>query len=108
MHRPKFNGQIVRMNCIIGQVLCTHLLDYNQNNWPNYVAINEVAIGLTVNTSIKKALFEVLNDENIPSFPIDLLVSCLSSINPQAKTLIKRCTSWLKPFKIACLILKNH
>ena len=60
------------MNCTIGQILCTHLLDKDQEHWSDYVAVTEMAINSTINASINKAPFEVLYSENIP-LPIDLL-----------------------------------
>ena len=61
------------------------MLDEDQEHWPNYVAVIEMAINSTINAHISKAPFEVLYCENIP-LPIDLLLSRESSINPYAHT----------------------
>ena len=53
------------------------------------MAVTEIAINSKINASIKKALFEVLNGENIP-LPVDLLLSRESSINPYAHTFSKK------------------
>ena len=63
---PQADGQTKRMNCTIGQILHTHLLDENQEHWPDYVAIIEMAINFTISAIINKVPFEVLDSENIP------------------------------------------
>ena len=73
------------MNRTIGQILRAHLLEDDQEHWPNYVAVTEMAINSTINASIQKAPFEVLYGENIP-LPIDLMLSKESTVNPQAKS----------------------
>ena len=79
------------MNCTIGQILCINLLDEDQEHWPDYVVITEMAINSTVNASKNKAPFKVLYGENIP-LPVDLLLSKESSINLHAyKFAIKIC-----------------
>ena len=83
-HHPQADGQTERMNRTIGQILRAHLLADDQEHWPNYVAVTEMAINSTVNASIQKAPFEVLYGENIP-LPIDLLLSKESTIDPTAK-----------------------
>ena len=71
------------MNFNIGQILYTYLLNKDQEDWFNYVAVIKMAIDSTINTSIQKAPFKVLHGENIP-LPVDLLLSREFSINPQA------------------------
>ena len=78
------------MNCTIGQILYAHLLDKDQEHWPDYVAVTEMAINSTINASIKKAPFEVLYGENIPLPDVDLLLFRESSINPHAHTFARK------------------
>ena len=73
------------MNRTIGQILGVHLLEKDQEHWPDYVAFTEMAI----NTSIKKAPFKVLCSENIP-LPVDLFLSREFSINPHAHMLANK------------------
>ena len=61
------------MNDTIGQILRVFLLDKNQEYWPGYVAVTRMAINYTINASIQKVPFEVINGENIP-LPIDLFI----------------------------------
>ena len=62
------------MNCTIGQIIHACLLDKDQKQWPDYVAVTEMAINSTINASINKEPFEFLYDKN-NSFLIDLLLS---------------------------------
>ena len=82
-HHPKANGQIECMNCTITQIFNAHMLDENQEHWPDYAAITEMAINSTIDVSIQKTTFEVLYIENTP-LPVDLFLSKESSINLQA------------------------
>ena len=58
-------------------------LGEDQEYWPDYVAITEMAINSTINVSINKALFKVVYGENIPLL-VYMLLSIESSINPHA------------------------
>ena len=71
------------MDCIIGQILHAYLLNKNEEHWPEYVAITEIAVNSTIDASIDKAPFEVFYGKNIP-LPVDLLLFRESSINPHA------------------------
>ena len=62
-----------------------HLLDEDQEHWLDYLVVTEMAINSTIIARINKAPLEVLYGENI-LFPVDLLVSRESSINPHAYT----------------------
>ena len=73
------------MTYTIGEILCAHLLDKNQEHCPIYIAVYEMAINSTINASIKKAQFEVLHIEII-LLPVDLLFSRESTINLHAYT----------------------
>ena len=64
------------MSHTIGLILRENSLDKDQEHWPNYLAITEMAINSTINSSSSKAPFEVLNGKNIP-VPIDLLLRIL-------------------------------
>ena len=71
------------MNCNIGQILYAHLLNKDQEHWPDYMTITKMAINSTTNERILKPPFEVLYGKNIP-LTIELLFSRESSINPLA------------------------
>ena len=73
------------MNCTIGQIPHAHLLDRDQEPWPNYMAVTEIAINYTINASTNKVPLKVFNGENIP-LAVDLLLSKESFINPHAHT----------------------
>ena len=88
-HHPQADGQIKHINCIIGQILHTKLLDEDHEHWPDYVAVTDMAINSTINGSINKALFYVFNGKNI-RLPVDLLLSKESSINPHAYIFVNK------------------
>ena len=88
------------MNCTIGQILHAHLLDKDQEHWPDYVAVTEMAINSTNNASINKAPFEVFYGENIP-LPVDLLLSRESSIIPHAYTFASKMKQLVNKVKSA-------
>ena len=71
------------MNYTISQILHVYLLDEDQNHWPNYVDVIEIAIKSTFNANFNKALFEVLYSENT-LLPFDWLLSREFYINPHA------------------------
>ena len=77
------------MNHTIAQILHLFWLYEDQEHWPYYVAVTEIAINFTLNASIKKTPFEDLYSENI-SLPIDLLVSRESSINPHTHNIARK------------------
>ena len=64
------------MNHTICPILLAHLFDKDQEHWPDYVAVIEMAI----NESILKTPFEVLYSENT-LFPVELLLSREPSLN---------------------------
>ena len=82
-HHPQADGQTDFMNHTIGQILHAHLLEKNQEHWPDYVAITIMAINSTINARINKAPFEIFYSENTLLI-VDLLLSKESSINPNA------------------------
>ena len=88
------------MNRTIGQILRTHLVDQDQANWPNFIALAELAINSTVNASINKAPFEVLYGENIP-LPVDLLLARDSTIDPHASSFATKMQSLVKSIQKA-------
>ena len=71
------------MNGTIGYIFHAHSLDEDQEHWPEYIAVTEIAINSTINASINKVAFELLCGEIIPLL-IDLLLSRESFINPHA------------------------
>ena len=73
------------MNRTIAQILHVYFLDKDQEHWPDYVAMTEMAINSTLYASINKVPFEVFYGENI-LFPIDLLLVRELLINPHAHT----------------------
>ena len=75
------SGQTKCMNRTIGQILCTHWLDKDQDHWSTHVTVTEMTINSTINSSINKAPFEVLYGENL-LLPVDLMFPRDSSINP--------------------------
>ena len=48
---PQTNGQTECINRIIGQILGTHLIDEDQEHWPDYVAVTEMVINSPINES---------------------------------------------------------
>ena len=82
-HHPQADSQTECMNCTIGQILYIYLLNEDQEHWPDYVDIIEIAINSTINASIKKEPFEVLYGK-YTTLPVDLLLPRESSINPHA------------------------
>ena len=54
-HHPQADGQIECMNFKIGQIARENLLDENQERWPNYIDVTEMAINFTINSSLNKA-----------------------------------------------------
>ena len=53
------------------------------------MAVTEIAINSTINASINKSPFEVIYGKNT-RFPVDLLLSRESSINPHAHTFARK------------------
>ena len=77
------------MNHTIGQILHAHLLDKDQEHWPDYAAVTKMAIHSTINGSINKAPFKVLYNKTT-LLPVDLLLSRESSINPHVYTIASK------------------
>ena len=59
------------------------MLDKSQVCWPNHLSGMELAFNSTINASIQKVPFKVINVKNV-SLPIDMLLSRESSFKPQA------------------------
>ena len=81
------------------------MLDKDQEDWPNCIAVTKIAINFTMNVNIQKPSFKVLYDENILLL-IDLLLSREFSINLQAyKSASKITKSQLTRSKVLYIML---
>ena len=78
------------MDCTIGQILQVYLLYKDQEYWPNYVTVTEMALNFIINVCISKAPFEIIYGKNI-LFPVYLLLSRESTL--QHTSLLGRCKS---------------
>ena len=97
------NGQTECINSTIGQFFCFDLINEDQENLSDYVAIIEIAINSTINASIQKTPFEILYCKNI-TVPVGLLLSRESSINLQAYKLASKIKQFVANVRSAMYI----
>ena len=98
-HHHQADSQTECMNCTIGESLLANLLDKDQERWPDYVAVNKMAINSIISTSIWKSILKS-SGENTP-LSVDLLLSKESSINPHTYKLTIKITKLVEKVKSA-------